>query len=230
LFPKKSDMKGIIYEAFIVYQLITQNKTLFITTNMKIRNISLLAISLNTLSAATYTETVRTGAFSTFPTGRVVNVDVNNDGNNDFAFQLDYTTTASASVTTSGNAWRLDESGDTLSVDLTSITYLSDISGDFTFNSVSFDSLWTAIDVFSAGVDVDVNGTNFNTAAAGTLDISSAAISSGSTLTLTGTDGQSYLVERLLTPITIDFSPVPEPTATALLGLGSLALLIRRKR
>lgn len=81
-------------------------------------------------------------------------------------------------------------------------------------------------DAGTNSVYAEIAGAQFNNAH--TLSFANLAASTGQTLRMTVADSDEAAPQAALASITYDV--VPEPSSTALLGLGGLALMLRRRR
>ena len=165
-------------------------------------------------------------------TTRTSLVDVDADGVVDFEFTWNQTVTLSAGVSDANNLFTYSGVGETVDVEIDFASFsVTSLNSNFINESVAFDS-WREIRVSNVGAQFDVSGT--------TISNSNANGSNDDIATPVDASLNSYTITSLTEGATrssggnfnfaITFDTVPEPSSAALLGLGALALLARRKR
>ena len=94
--------------------------------------------------------------------------------------------------------------------------------------TVGFDIQNTAGDSLIGGFqDAAILTDSFSTIPiSGTVDTASASVF----LVIRQNEGGAASSQALLDDVTLDYTPVPEPSSAALLGLGGLALILRRRK
>jgi len=196
-----------------------------------------LGIGLITATHAATTVINNATPYSGTPT---VMLDVTGDGVDDISFvvALDY----AGSGGTDSWYYGLNADGDSVSHTGASISSITSLNTDVTVNSVTFDA-FTSFGYRAQGnnsssfeleladgttSDVQTIGTTFST-------YTFASPTESFILTdITGTSGEigNAQIAQVKANFTVDYdiAVVPEPSSTALLGFGGLALLGRRKR
>ncbi len=164
--------------------------------------------------------------------------DLDGDGNNDVTLNVNYTVTMGADTEVAGTRWNV---ADDLSFSFDSVSVASVLNSDFTINSVEFDDytrfyLWgnNGADSLWNTDTISLNGTDYTAFSKqhNLFSVSDLSISGTDTLDFSYVSGDQTYVElySIRSGLSVDFTQVPEPSSTALLGLGGLALLARRKR
>ena len=203
------------------------------------KTITTLALALiSTASAATFIQSTafdgRSIANATHPEGTTpyVNVDVDGDGTDDVSYELSISSSPTAFTPNSGGgtdtAFLFDSGGDaTFSVAVTGFTALN--TSNITINSVTWNdfSSFELRDAGGATTDLMVNGV------ATTVDAWASFTTTGDiVITEEASAANGWRIRNIVGDATIDYDvvTVPEPTSATLLGLGALALVVRRKR
>jgi len=178
--------------------------------------------------SASFTTSSTLGADTANPT-TLTSIDIDGDNLADVEFTFGYDETNGGS--TFGSWWIL-QVGRTVTWDNVVVTGFTDVSSTLDINSVSF-SEFTGVNYRANFADQDA-----------TIQVNGGATytdnsRSDTTLALSGTSLEIETISggnMILTSLTSDFiidydvTTVPEPSSAALLGLGALALVSRRKR
>ena len=204
------------------------------TTPLLLLGITIFAVSSASAVTTTFTDFSGTGigggaAATHALTTRSRIVDVDADGTDDFEFTWNQEITLNAGVNVSSNLLGLNI-GDTIDVffDRASFTITNLNTADFTNVSVAFDS-YSNIRLRGNGATLDVNGAILTNTTNGNTDHATPVDPSVLSYTITGLqNGTSASGGGFNYAIT--YTTLPEPSSIALLSLGGLALLIRRRR
>ena len=195
--------------------------------NLITTSVTTLLLAVPALSAS-FTTSTTIGASSSNP-NTLTGIDIDGDSLADVEFTYSYDETSTGS--TFNTLWVMGN-GSSITWDNVAVTGFTDVSSTLDINSVAF-SEFTGFNYSANFADqnstIQVNGGQTYVE---NDRLTYTAVTSGTSLEVATISGGNMLLSNLTADFVIDYdvTTVPEPSSAALLGLGALALVSRRKR